>query len=96
MANEKIHNLDDDVRESFRFQIKGYEYMFRQMNTEEIDEFRQIKEDKEIREYLYQFIDKTKEDEPEFREIAKKMIAPNWTKFMAMVVFEMTGKDVSN
>lgn len=96
MAEQKIHNLDNEVRETFKFTIKGHTYEFRQMTTEEIDNFQNIKTDKEIREYLYSFITKIDPEGPEFTEIAKQMIAPHWRNFMNMVIAEMGGKDGSS
>lgn len=92
----KPYNLDDDISESFRFIVKGYEYDMRQMTTEEIDEFRDVKDEKQIREHLYQFITPVAKDTPEFPEIAKKMLAKQWLKFVEMIKVEMTGDNANN
>lgn len=42
-----------------------------------------------VKEFLYQFITKEEEASPDFPEAAKKMIAPQWTKFNAMLKKEM-------
>ena len=93
MSIEKVYDLDKDVSESFRFTLKGHEYIFKQMTTEEIDEFQQKKGDKEIREYLYTFITPAKDGSPKFDEMAKQMTAPHWTNFLHMVQVEMTGNE---
>lgn len=89
MPTDKKYNLDDDVNESFGFSIKGQEYKFRQLTTEEIDNFQGMKSDKEIREYLYQFITPISEKAPAFEEMAKQMLAPHWKNFLTMVKTEM-------
>lgn len=89
MALSKTYNLDEEVKESFRFSIKGHEYDFRQLNTEELENFQGMKGDKEIREYLYQFITPVKEDSPAFTAMAKQLLAPHWRNFINMVKVEM-------
>lgn len=89
MPIEKKYNLDDDVHESFHFTIKGHEYSFRQLTTEEIDAFQNMKGDKEIREYLYQFVTPIQKDSPSFVDMAKQMLAPHWKNFITMVKTEM-------
>lgn len=91
MATPKVYDLDQDVQETFRFTLKGYAYDFRQMTTEEIDEFQSKKNDKEIREYLFTFITPVEEKSPKFTEISKQMIAPHWVKFLEMIKTEMAG-----
>lgn len=91
MAQEKKYDLDEDVRESFHFTLKGYEYEFRQMTTEEIDEFSNTKDDKEIRKFLYSFITPVKTDSPTFEVLSKQMIAPHWKNFVHMIKVEMAG-----
>lgn len=89
MALNKSYNLDDDVRESFEFTIKGHTYQFRQLTTEEIDAFQKMTGDKEIREHLYQFVSPISKDAPAFTEMAKQMLAPHWKNFIIMVKTEM-------
>jgi len=89
MALDKTYNLDEEVKESFHFTIKGHEYEFRQLTTEEIDAFQNMKGDKEIREHLYQFITPSSKDAPDFPEMAKQMLAPHWKNFIKMVRVEM-------
>lgn len=92
MALDTKYNLDDDVKESFHFTIKGHEYEFRQLTTEELDAFQNIKNDKDIREYLYQFITPVLKESPEFKEITKQMLTPHWRNFLNMVKAEMSGQ----
>ncbi len=91
--SDQPYNLDDGVSETFHFTVKGHEYIFRQMNTEEVETFQGMKGDKEIREFLYKFITKVRDDSPEFSEMAKQLTTPHWGNFMRMVVTEMTGKN---
>lgn len=97
MVDTKKYNLDEDVRESFRFSVKGHEYDFRQMTTEEIDNFQKLKGEREIREYLYTFVTPVNKESPAFTDLSKKMIAPHWRNFIKMVKVEMMGEqDGSN
>lgn len=89
MPVNKDYKLDEDVSESFQFTIKGHAYSFRQLNTEELEKFQGTKGDKEVREYLYQFITPINETSPQFPEMAKQMIAPHWKNFIKMVKAEM-------
>lgn len=89
----KAYNLDEDVKESFRFILKGYEYDFRQMTTEEIDKFQTLKEEKEQREFLFSFITPVDEKSPTFEEVSKRMYAKNWRNFLTMVTTEMGGNN---
>ncbi len=83
------YNLDEDVRESFQFKLKDHLYNFRQLTTEEIDQFQNLKGDKEIREWLYQYITPVDEKSPKFKDMAKVMVAGNWKNFIKMVKVEM-------
>lgn len=93
MALNKTYNLDEDVRESFRFTLKGHEYEFKQLTTEELDEFqkfvREKKNDTELRMYFYQFITPVSKDAPQFEDISKQMLTPHWKNFITMVKTEM-------
>ena len=93
MALNKTYNLDEDVRESFRFILNGNEYEFKQLTTEELDAFQKIinekKTDSELREYFYQFITPVNKDTPPFDEISKQMLTPHWKNFITMVKTEM-------
>lgn len=91
MATDKQYNLDEDVKESFRFTIKGHTYEFRQLNTEEIDKFQNIKEEKAIREYLFSFITPVDASSPSFEDVSKQMLAPHWKNFVNMVRVELSG-----
>lgn len=86
--DQKTFNLDADVVESVEFTILGkYTYKFRQMNTEELDAFQNIKDiNSEGREFLYQFVTPINEETPEFKEIAPKLLARHWKNFFKMIV----------
>jgi hypothetical protein len=108
----KIHNLDEGVRETFDFVVKGFTYRFRQLNTEEMQEFRSLakklsklsllseneeiekeeeKAEEELNEFLYKFISSVSDKAPAFKEIQKKMLQPQWTKFQDMIEAEFKG-----
>lgn len=93
MALNKTYNLDEDVRESFRFVLKGHEYDFKQLTTEELDAFQKFvqekKNDSELREYFYQFITPVSKESPSFQDISKQMLTPHWKNFITMVKTEM-------
>lgn len=89
-----MHNLDS-VSESFEFVLKGHTYKFRHLTTEEIQELGKLKDEAKLTEYLYQFITPSSENAPEFSELAKNMIAPQWSMFRKMIQSEM-GIDASN
>lgn len=87
-----IHNLDDSLVEYFDFTVKGHTYRFRHLNTEEMEKLRSFKDnDAEAQKYLYSFITKINEEDPEFPEIAKQMITPQWVKFRKMIETEFGG-----
>lgn len=84
------HNLDDGVSESFEFQVRGHSYVFRHLTTEEMQGMQKL-EGKELEEYLYQFISKKDPADsatPDFKEVAKTMITPQWNNFKKMVMTE--------
>lgn len=86
------HDLDAGIQESFEFIVKGHKYRFRQLNTEEIEKLQEVSKDKDAlktKEFLFQFITKVDEKSPEFAEVAKQMIAPQWKKFQEMIKKEM-------
>lgn len=86
----QVHNLDEGVLESFNFIVKGHEYKFRHLNTDEMEEARKIGEDEEkAKNYLYQFISPVKPESPKFEEVAKQMITSQWKNFRAMLKSEI-------
>ena len=88
----KVHNLDENIRESFDFVVKGHTYSFKQLNTEEMSEMRSLKGgDGLLEKFLYKFITPIDDKSPQFSDIAKKMISPQWTKFTEMVEAEFKG-----
>ena len=86
-----IHNLDIDVAEYFEFIIKGHSYRFRHLNTEEVESMKSFESDEEkTKDYLFNFISKVNDDAPDFKEVAKKMITPQWVKFREMIKAEFS------
>lgn len=86
---QQIHNLDDSVVEYFEFIVKGHNYRFRHMTMEELEQLKAVESDeKKSKEYLYSFITKVNETSPDFPEIAKKMITPQWVRFRKMIQTE--------
>lgn len=85
----ETYNLSDGVQEYFEFILKGHHYRFRHLTTEELDEFKKLKGD-ELQVYIYKFITKVDPASPEFSDIAKTMISPEWANFTKMVTTEFT------
>ena len=86
-----IHNLDE-VSQYFEFVVGGNTYHFRYMTVEEAEKMQEMSGDEaKIRDYLYSFISKVDTTAPEFAEIAKKMITPQWIRFRTMVETEFKG-----
>lgn len=83
------YNLDDGVQEYFDFNILGYDYRFRQPNTEELEKLSKIVDRAEANDYLFSFIDPVGEKTPKFGKVSKKMLAPHWAKFNEMVSYEL-------
>lgn len=89
----KVYNLDENVRESFPFTIKGHQYNFRQMNTEEIEVFQKMLEekkgDKDLKDFFYNFITPVGKETPDFQVLSRQFIAPHWKNFINMVKTEL-------
>jgi hypothetical protein len=84
-----MHNLDEGIQEHFEFTVKGHKYKFRHLNTEEMEQIAKLDTDNEkAKQYLYTFITKVDEG-PEFSDVSKQMIAPQWRKFHDMIKAEM-------
>lgn len=92
MPQQKVYNLNESVAEFFEFEVNGHHYRFRHMNTEELEELQKIeKDDKKSKEFMFSFIDKVDQSSPDFPEVAKKMIAPQWVRFREMIQTEFGG-----
>ena len=88
----EVYNLDESVQEYFEFKLKGHNYRFNHMNTEEVEELRKVEtDDDKSREFMFKFISKVDEKSPEFSELSKKMIAPHWVNFKKMILTEFGG-----
>lgn len=88
----KIHNLDESVQEYFEFVVNKYSYRFRHMNTEELEELKAVSGDEEkSRIFMYRFIEKVDPASPDFAEVAKKMLVPQWVNFKKMITSEFGG-----
>lgn len=83
----QIHNLSEGVQESFEFSIKGHEYSFRHLTTEQVEEMQKMQGD-ELMKFMFQFITKKNDASPDFTVIAKQMIVPEWANFTKMVKAE--------
>lgn len=91
--DNQIHNLDESVVEYFDFIVKGHKYRFQHMTTEEMAEMKKLSGDEEkARDYMFKFISKTDEASPDFIEVSKQMITPQWVKFFAMIKVEFNGQ----
>lgn len=87
----EIHNLDE-VQQYFEFIANGHTYRFRYMTVEEAEEMQKLSEDDaKVRDFLYSFISKVDETAPDFSDVAKKMITPQWIRFRKMIETEFKG-----
>lgn len=85
------YNLDESLAESFSFTIKGHEYNFRHLNTEEMDELAKLEgQSEKLKEFIIQFISKVDDKSPDFSEILKTMITPQWRNFRKMMKVEFS------
>lgn len=83
----EIYNLDEGVNEYIEFIVGGFKYKFKHMNSDEAIEMEKIEKTGkvgEVNKYLYKFVTKIDEAAPEFSEMAKKMIGPQWKAFRKM------------
>lgn len=87
MAEAHIHDIDEGVQESFEFRVKGHSYLFRYLNTEELEAFLALT-GKDLEQAMYQYITKKDPASPDFPEIARKMISPQWANFTKMIEAE--------
>ncbi len=89
----KVHNLDVGVSDSFKFIIRGHEYSFRYLNTEEMNEFIESlnKKDKNLENLIFNYITPVNEGAPVFGELYKKMIVPEIRAFNEMITSEFKG-----
>lgn len=100
---DKNYNLDD-VQEYFPFKLKGFQYRFRHLNSEEAAQLQTISTEinkipkptpeqraehaKKVEDYLFSFISKVDEAAPDFLVIKEQMIVPQWKKFREMLETE--------
>jgi hypothetical protein len=85
--SDTIINLDDGIVENFKFSIKGYTYNFKLPNTEEIDELVSFgKDSKKIREWLFKFVTKINEKDPDIAEVINKSSLQYFMAFQDMVI----------
>lgn len=88
----QIHNLDESIKESFDFILKGHQYRFRQMTMEELEQFSKLEgNEQEAKQFLYNFVTKVDQSSPDFSEIATQMYIPQWKRFTEMLKTEFMG-----
>lgn len=85
-----FHDLSQDVQESFEFAVKGHNYFFRQPTTEEMKDMRKL-EGEALEQFLLTFISKKDPSSPDFQEVSKQMINPEWINFKKMIEVEFGG-----
>lgn len=84
-----VHNLDDSVQEFFEFKVNGYLYRFKHLNSEEVEELQKMDQDlPKIQSFFIKYITKVDEKSPDFSEVMKKMIIPQWRNFRKMISTE--------
>lgn len=87
----EVHNLDD-VQQYFEFVVNSHKYRFRYMTVEEAETMQNMSNDEaKLRDFLYSFISKVDEASPNFEDVAKKMITPQWIRFRKMIETEFKG-----
>lgn len=84
-----MHNLDENLKEYFDFTVKGFVYRFQYLNTEEAEKLMNIKSEVELKKFLFGFISKTNDSDPDFEELSKTLIIPHWKKFKKMIWAEL-------
>jgi bifunctional DNA-binding transcriptional regulator/antitoxin component of YhaV-PrlF toxin-antitoxin module len=95
------YNLNDNVNDSFEFEVGGHKYIMRYPLVEELDEIREVaKENKKLREKgdkdkgeelqakLYSFISPEKEDSPSIDQVLKKQNVKVMMNFNTMFFTE--------
>lgn len=84
------YNLDQDVQESFKFTLGGFTYIFKHLNTEQMDELLEFRSDpKKFIDYVVEFISPEDPKAPPFKEARLKMLAPHIKNFNKMLIAEL-------
>jgi hypothetical protein len=85
----KKYNLDLGVEEYFEFSIKGHNYKFKHLTTDELKELSSMEKDDSDKatEYMYSFIESV-DDAPDFKEVAKTLSVPYLLAFRKMIKTE--------
>lgn len=88
--SDTIINLDDGIVESFKFSIKGYTYSFKLPSVEELDELISFKDDyKKTKDWLYKFVIKINEKDPNISEIMEKSSLQYFIAFQKMIMSKL-------
>ncbi len=86
-----VYDFDKDLNEYFEFTVRGIKYRFQQLNTDEMAKLKELEKDEVgSKDFLNQFITPVTPGDPTFGEISKKMIAPQWNRFQAMIKTEFS------
>lgn len=86
-----VYDFDKDLTEYFEFTVRGFKYRVQHLNTEQMAQLKEIQaDDKKSQEFLGQFITPVAPEAPSFAEVSKKMIAPQWNRFQAMIKTEFS------
>lgn len=84
------YNLDQDVQESFKFIFGGVTYIFKHLNTEQMDELLKFRQDpNKFIDYVIQFITPEDPKALPFKEARMKMLAPHMKNFNKMLIAEL-------
>lgn len=84
-----IHNLDDSVSEYINFTLLKHSYRFKHLNTEELEELESMKEEKDLRNFLFSRIEAISPDAPVGEDLQKKLLMPHWRNLLRMLKVEM-------
>lgn len=86
------YNLDVDS-DHFDFTVNNHLYRFKHMTMADLNDMDKLRDqEQELGKFFSQFITKVNDDSPDFEEISKTFIVPNWRKFHEMVRAEFSVK----
>lgn len=84
-----VYNFDEAASSDAPLILMGgYEYRLRYPTLEEIETMQKAKSDEEKNDLIYKFVEKTKDDQPEFKEVFRKQNIKVLQKFTEMVTKE--------
>lgn len=91
----KIHNLDENTNDYFKFILGGVTFNFRYPTTEEVEQARTLDTDstKDLLKWVSRFITRADNKKYDFAKMYKGMNIKTARAFNKMVKAEVNGKD---